>query len=199
VTHEHLVIDRQRHRIREWDKFALRHFADGNNRSDKYTRDVALLRSGIQTEPDNARYHFYMGESYANMNQLENAIHWYKKRIAMGGWEEEVYYSMFQLARCTHMLLASGDDFDTTTLPLYMAAYHYRPTRLEALYQVVRFYFTRGQYTRAFGYGMVGYPACMSHTMPKDVLFLTHAIYTSLFPRLMEAIVRQLPRLPFAR
>ena len=198
VTHEHLVVDRTKHSVHAWDGFALRHHADGNNRTEKYTRDVALLREGIHEEPNNARYHFYLAESYNNMKRPADAIPWYTKRVAMGGWAEEVYYSMLQIARCTHMMQCTGDSFETTVLPLYMAAFHYRPVRLEALYQVVLFYLKRGEHARAFGYGMLAYPACMSMHIPKDILFLTRNVYTKAFPSAMSTAARHLPGVTLA-
>lgn len=193
VTHEHLVVDRSRHRVCAWGGFTLRHHADGGNRSEKFTRDVALLLEGIRDEPTNARYHFYLAESYNNMKRPADAIPWYTKRVAMGGWAEEVYYSKLQLARCTHLLHPSDDGFESTILPLYMAAFHYRPSRLEALYQVVLFYSKRGAHARALGYGMLAYPACVSTHIPNDILFLTRSIYTHAFPAVMANAAAHLP------
>ena len=193
VTHEHLVIDRKVHSVKEWNAFKLHHHADGNNRSTKYTRDVALLTSGIHSDPNNARYHFYLAESYRNMERYQDAIKWYNKRILMGGWMEEVYYSMYQLARCTHLSNTEASAFNNDILPLYMAAFNYRPSRLEALYQVVMYYFARKQYARSFGYCMLAYPGCMSRKLPDDILFLSRSVYTRTFPFILIQSAKHLP------
>lgn len=193
VTHEHLVIDRKIHSVKEWNAFSLRHHADGNNRSTKYTRDIALLTSGIQSDSGNARYHFYLAESYKNLGRNQEAIAWYEKRISMGGWAEEVYYSMYQRARCTQLLKKENSTFEIDILPLYMAAFNYRPSRLEALCQVAVYYFTNAQYARAFGYCMLAYPACMSRKLPKDILFLSRRVYTCTFPHILIQSAKHLP------
>lgn len=70
---------------------------DGGSKEDKFERDIKLLQKGLEKEPYNARYTFYLAQSYMCINQHEEAISWYQKRIALGGWEEEVWYAKYKI------------------------------------------------------------------------------------------------------
>lgn len=74
---------------------------DGGCKSDKFERDERLLRGGLQ-DPETplslkTRYKFYLGQTLKDMGKFEDSIEWYTKRVADGGWAEEVYYSKFQI------------------------------------------------------------------------------------------------------
>ena len=73
---------------------------DGNCKSDKFERDIRLLKQGLIDEPNNERYMFYLAQSYHDIGEYKEAIKWYRKRIAKGGWQEENYYSYYRIARC---------------------------------------------------------------------------------------------------
>ena len=78
--------------------------ADGGCKADKFERDAKLLTEGLQEEPDNVRYMFYLAQTYRNLDQYDEAIKWYMKRISMGGWKEEVWYSKFMLGEIYSVL-----------------------------------------------------------------------------------------------
>src|SRR5262249_23866637 len=69
------------------------------------------------------------------------AAEWYARRVALGGWHEEVWYSMYQLARIKH---ASAMPWPGI-LNSYLEAYQYRPSRLEPLLPIARHYRETGQ------------------------------------------------------
>ena len=66
----------------------------------KYLRDAEVLLSALTNpedpayEPKNDRYHFYLGQSYFDAQEWEKAREWYMKRAELGGWDEEVFYSI---------------------------------------------------------------------------------------------------------
>ena len=67
---------------------------DGGAKSDKFDRDIRLLKKGLMDEPNNVRYHFYLANSYKDHpsgKYADKAIKWYKKRINLGGWDEELF------------------------------------------------------------------------------------------------------------
>ena len=70
-------------------------------------KNVRLLEEGLKNEPDNARYAFYLAESYRDAGNKYKALEWYQKRISMGGWDEEIYWSMLQVS---HLLKDIGVD-----------------------------------------------------------------------------------------
>ena len=53
----------------------------------------------------------------------------------MGGWDEEVYFSLYRLSLC-YKGLKMEDEFLNTALK----AWRYRPTRAESVYEAMLFY-----------------------------------------------------------
>lgn len=108
---------------------------DGGCKADKFERDIRLLTEGLKEEPTNARYHFYIANSYKNTRNYTEAIRWYKRRIELGGWAEEVFYSCYEIGNCYKSL----DDLPSAVY-WWLEAYNRRPTRAESLYEVVKHY-----------------------------------------------------------
>jgi len=102
-THEYICSDTAKSKTK-LAELSVKHFEDGGARANKYQRDIELLRRGLDQEPDNARYVFYLAQSYRDIGNLPQAIEWYEKRGSMGGWDEEVWYSLYQVARLQHRL-----------------------------------------------------------------------------------------------
>ena len=130
----------------------------------KYLNDAKILLQGIIDEPQNDRYYFYLANSYRDMGDDDLAIEYYNKRVEMGGWEEEVYYSLYSIGNCKKKLC----NFENETLYCYLKAYNYRNTRLEALYEIVKYYRLKGKYKEGYSYGLLGY----KNTYPTDILFV---------------------------
>ena len=59
-----------------------------------YRKDALLLEQALLKEPDNARYVFYLAQSYRDADDLELALRHYRRRVAMGGWPEEVFSAL---------------------------------------------------------------------------------------------------------
>ena len=72
---------------------------DGGCKADKFERDEHLLSEGLRAEPHNERYYFYMANTLNCQGKTAEACEYYRKRIAAGGWLEEVWYSMYMLAK----------------------------------------------------------------------------------------------------
>lgn len=102
----------------------------------KFEKDAALLEAALREEPQNARYAFYLAQSYRDSGQLAKARQGYEERAAMGGWEEEVWYSLYQVARLSELL---GEN-KTTVVAAYLRAYSARPSRAETLVSLARYH-----------------------------------------------------------
>ncbi len=135
----------------------------------KYHKDAALLEAALIEEPDNIRYVFYLAQSYRDAGSLDKSLDTYKKRVAMGGWDEEIYWSMFQIANISDRLNKPKDEITNA----YLSAYAFRPTRAEALHRLSLFY--RSQKDFEAGYQIakkgIGIPP------PADILFLEKWIH----------------------
>jgi GR25 family glycosyltransferase involved in LPS biosynthesis/tetratricopeptide (TPR) repeat protein len=77
-----------------------------NKDPNKYLNDAKLLERGYEEEKSNdlglaSRYCYYIAQSYRDCPDTKEyqdlAIEWYKKRIEMGGWQQEVYISYIGL------------------------------------------------------------------------------------------------------
>ncbi len=106
------------------------HTDGARGKTDKYASDVDVLRKALNADPTDCRNWFYIAQSYSGMRNIEKAIECYEKRAVMGGWDEEVYMSLFQIAALKE---ARGDNWHEVCRA-YLTAYNYRPSRAEPLY-----------------------------------------------------------------
>ncbi len=101
---------------------------------EKYTRDAETLEKALVDEPTNTRYQFYLAQSYFDSQQFEKAIDAYKKRAEMGGWQEEVYYSLYRIGVSRALLDRPWPEI----MASFMDAYNYRPIRAEPLIHIAQ-------------------------------------------------------------
>ena len=159
VNHESLYID---------DK------GDGGCKADKFTRDERLLRKGLEDDPSNARYAFYLANTLRDLGKNEEAIEFYKKRISLGGWDEELFYSQYQIGVCYERL---GEE--TLMEKAYLDAWEMRPTRAEPLYDLAKYFRLKRKNIRSWGYAIIGKDIEQSD----DKLFVHSDKYNTAFDR----------------
>ena len=149
-------------------------FTDGARSRDPttYRRDAVLLQQGLIDEPDNERYVFYLAESYRDAGDYEMAIKTYEQRVAMGRWDEEVWYSLYQIATLKATLRR---DLPQVVMA-YLEAFRYRPTRAESLYRLAMLFQDTGEHhlSNVFLARVIEIP------LPADRLFVERAIYDHL-------------------
>lgn len=104
--------------------------------ADKYERDCALLREALERDPADARSAFYLAQSYFDGGNYAQALEWYTRRAEMGGWGEEVFYSILRRGACLTALDAPWES----ALSAYLEAWQARPARAEPLYEIARHY-----------------------------------------------------------
>jgi len=63
-------------------------------------RTFEKLLLGLDQEPNNTRYMFYMAQAYRDRSQFKDAVHWYRKRIGRKGNENECWYSQYMIGWC---------------------------------------------------------------------------------------------------
>jgi tetratricopeptide (TPR) repeat protein len=111
-------------------------YGDGGCKNDKFERDIKLLSDGIIDEPNNSeRYHFYLANSYHDTCNFEKAIETYEKRIKIGGWNQEIWYSYYRIGLCYKKMGKISD-----AIIAWMNAYDYLPVRVENLYEIINHY-----------------------------------------------------------
>ena len=136
---------------------------------EKYSNDAKILEEALVKEPDNARYQFYLAQSYRDSEQLEKSVEAYGKRVEMGGWEEEVYYSMYMIAKIKEKMGASDDE----VINLFSRAWEYRPNRLECAFHVMRKLRGQNRFLLSFAYGDIA----IKTKGTQDILFLETEIW----------------------
>jgi hypothetical protein len=138
---------------------------------EKYSKDAQVLEDALKTEPNNSRYQFYLGQSYFDSQQWDKSIEAYKKRAEMGGWGEEVFYSLFRIAVAKAMLNKPWEEIQQA----FLECYNSRPIRAEPLYHIARIYRTNNKPALAYLF------AKMASSIPypsNDILFIVDEIYT---------------------
>lgn len=140
-----------------------------NSLEEKYSNDAEILEKALEDEPDNARYMFYLAQSYRDSGQKLKAIDAYERRIEAGGWEEEVYYSMYMIGKIKEQLGRHPDE----VIQAYSRAWEYRPERLEAVFHAMRKLRERGRWVMSFTYGNMA----VKNPGTSDILFVEPEIW----------------------
>ncbi|WP_233127120.1 hypothetical protein [Rodentibacter sp. Ppn85] len=105
-----------------------------------------------------------------NADMPEKAIEWYSIRANLGGWSEEVYYSLLQIGLIKIELNAPLDEIQQ----LLLAAYEYRPQRAESLYFLARHLRLNDKIKLAYIYA----GAAVNILLSKDILFVDYSVYS---------------------
>jgi glycosyltransferase involved in cell wall biosynthesis len=140
-----------------------------------YRRDALILEQALIDEPDNARYAFYLGQSYRDAGELEAAIRAYRRRVALGGWPDEVWCSLYQIA----MIEESMERPWAEVMQSYLTAYAAAPDRAEPLFRIGVHHQAAGQHPLANLF--LARAAAIPRPGP-DRLFVEHAVYDFLLP-----------------
>jgi len=135
----------------------------------KFKKDAAVLEEALKTEPYNDRYVFYLAQSYKDAGELELALQNYKKRVEMGGWDQEVYISKYQIALLQEDLNMEPEQI----IKGYLDCFSSRPIRAEPLFRLARYYRSQGEFL--LGYLVADH--ALKITNPTDTLFVEKWIY----------------------
>jgi glycosyltransferase involved in cell wall biosynthesis/predicted GH43/DUF377 family glycosyl hydrolase len=166
ATHEYIATegDFKQESLRAW---AIEHHVDGSSRAGKLTRDAGLLKRALVEDPRNPRSVFYLAQTYRDLGRAELAIRYYRRRVQMGGWDEEVFYANFQEG-----VLRIDRDLDSGVAVL-LEAWERRPSRAEPLYELARAHRQRERYAVAYLFATRG----AEIPYPEDLLFVHRWVY----------------------
>jgi glycosyltransferase involved in cell wall biosynthesis len=105
---------------------------------------------------------------------FNEAIKSYQIRSQHHDFPEEVYYSLYMLGHC-HYHLGSDPHIYTG---YFLEAYAYRPQRLEALFQLIKYYRLKQKYNIAYD---LGHRSALQPYPKTDCLFIDTRIHNYLF------------------
>ena len=120
------------------------HHGDGGSKSDKFQRDLALLEDDARADPNNPRTMFYLAQTREHLGDGPGAIAAYRRRIELGGWDEEIFWSMYKSA----CILESSGDWPSAA-QMFITAWEFRPTRLEPIMHLAAGYREKGAFVTA--------------------------------------------------
>ena len=167
VTHEYLATDTPDD-SENLEGIVVHHHADGGTRNDRLERDRRLLLAELGHEPENTRTVFYLAQTLRDLDRLDEAIKLYRRRSRMGGWAEEVYYSLYQVG----VLADRAGRHDEAVAALF-DAWSDRPQRAEPLYELARIFRESDEYHAAHLVSERG----IRIRIPDDVLFVHKWVY----------------------
>jgi glycosyltransferase involved in cell wall biosynthesis len=144
---------------------------DGGCKSDKFTRDLAMLEAELKEQPTNVRTHFYLAQTLKCLGRHEESIEYYKKRIELGGWYEEVWYAHYMIAH-QYLELKKPEEAEMWV----QKGQNFNSYRAESLYQLVKHFRIVGHQWKAMHY----YLEAKKIRKPDVALFLESEVYDHL-------------------
>ena len=166
-THEYYDIKGD-YKIEYTKDFWINDIGDGGCKEDKYERDIKLLKKGLEEEPNNGRYYFYLAQSYKDTQQFELAILNYKKRIEVGGWFEEVWFSYYMVSFC-YLMLKDEDN----SIVYCLKGYEFYPKRAECIFLIAKYLCDNKKYNLSKIFVELGEKI----PLPDDKLFVGRDVY----------------------
>lgn len=167
-THEYLALAEGQSRRAKLDSLKVTHVGDGGSKADKFGRDRILLEKVVQNTPGDSRSWFYLGQTYFDLGMYAEAYDAYSKRVSLGGWDEEVYYSRYRMGSA----LARQERHSEAIL-MWLRAWQFRPSRLEALHSAIRQLRIDGNYHAAYALATF-----VGDTKPSDdLLFVESSVW----------------------
>jgi len=123
-----------------------------SNDPQKYSKDAIILEKAFyEAEKNNEhikiRYAFYTAQSYRDSDQKEKAIEWYKKRVSLKDWDQEVYFSYYMIGKLYREL----NDIEKA-IYYWTLAYEVDGDRYESIYEIISHFRITGHPTIAYQY-----------------------------------------------
>ncbi len=140
--------------------------------TERFRRDADVLENALTSETDPflvSRYTFYLGQSYFDAGDNEKALKAYQERAKLGGWNQEIFISLYRSANLKADL---GFD-DEEVIATYLQAHDACQSRAEALHGAARFCRIKKRFLQ--GYDLA--KRALKIKPPDDALFLEQWIY----------------------
>ena len=164
VTHEYIEILDNSH-TKNLDEIHILDLDDGGSKANKFERDVQLLKKGLEENPNNIRYNFYLANSLLDLNRYQEALKYYEKHSEIVNWNEEHFYNYYKQGFCYKYLNEIEKMIDS-----WIKAWSIRPTRAESLYEIINYYRLKCDWHKCKLY----YEIAKNIKFPKDDLLFVH-------------------------
>lgn len=155
------------------DELFISDIGDGGSKHDKFIRDINLLEEAIRIKPDCDRSHFYLANSYHDSRQFGKAIPIYERRIKLGGWNQEVWYSYYRIGLCYKNLKQMEKAICS-----WLEGYSYLSNRVENLYEIVKYYRETSKHNLSHNFYKMAKDVIARNEDRTGFLFLHNDVYT---------------------
>ncbi len=173
AAHEQLVCDMP-WSMEKLSGVSIRCGNDGHRRTtegaDKYRRIAGILEKEMDGFGEYRRTVFYLAQSYKDCLENEKALELYRRRAEMGGFREEVWFSLYTIGNLLEKLKRPFEEIRDA----YIRAYKYRPSRAEALYALAKLHRQNKDPAMAHAYAA----AAVATPYPDDNLFVDESVYS---------------------
>jgi glycosyltransferase involved in cell wall biosynthesis len=152
----------------------IKHLADAPSEARsraRWERDVDLLERELARDPKASRAAFYLGMTLLWLGRNDAAIAALDRRVALGGWVEEVFYAKLSRARAADRASHPWPE----VLSLYLDAYATAPHRAEPLFEIAAHYALQGNHALALLFARRAYELPLPTS---DTLFVEDEVYT---------------------
>lgn len=173
ATHEYISTPENSVNVNfDKDIIFIKDIGDGGSKTDKFQRDIKLLKAEIEKKPNDERSHFYLANTYFCLQKFSEAIPLYEKRIEMGGWVQEVWYSYYRIGICYK-------DMNDMPKAVYwwLKGFDYFPDRLENLHEIISHYRIIGKQKLSLLFYEVAKKILNKKLRIEDYLFLENSVY----------------------
>ena len=171
-THEYLYIPKEyRKKIVSKNKVFIEDIGDGGSKKNKFQRDISLLKKSLEKNPNQSRNTFYLANSYFDSNDYKNALEYYLKRVTLGDWYEEIWFSYFRLGK----IYLYYDEINKA-ISYFLKAIEFSPSRIENIYEIIKYYRENKDYKIAFSFYQMAL-SMMEKKNYRNCLFFYNDIY----------------------
>jgi len=144
--------------------------ASGERSRARWERDARLLEQEFVRDPSAARAAFYLGMTYLWLGRYAEAMTALDRRIALGGWSEEVFYAKLSKARAARGANLPWPQVLAAYLDAHAAAAH----RAEPLVDISLHYDAENHHALAFLFARRAYELPFPSA---DTLFVEEEAY----------------------
>ena len=131
----------------------------------RYEEDAKLFLDFLEENPNDVRATFYLAQTYESVS-IEKSIEWYKKRLELKGWSQELYITCLRLGR---LISNEGDK-----IKYLMMGINICPERLECYFELMVYFQRKNDHPKGVGFGLMA-PKNRTHNLTD--LFIERHIY----------------------
>lgn len=120
-------------------------------------RDYELLKKSHEKDPTNMRTLFYLGQTCQFLDEWEQAIFYYYKRLEMGERCEEKYLAAYRIGCAIEQIMENTKNnlgqqkyIWEDALHFYLVAHNMLPYRAEPLFRIACYYIRNNQHAVAY-------------------------------------------------